>query len=185
MGDTDGQPKSPEWASPICGVSPEPIRDLARRMVATRTLITVAWSLQRAEYGEQPFWMSAVLAAMIGQVGLPGGGVGYGYGAVGGVGKSLHRLSGMALPQGQNPVDAVIPVARVADMLLTPGAPFDYNGKRAHYPDIRLVYWAGGNPFHHHQDLNRLQDAWQRPETIIVNEPWWTCLLYTSPSPRD
>ena len=21
------------------------------------------------------------------------------------------------------------------------------------YPDIRLVYWAGGNPFHHHQDL--------------------------------
>lgn len=174
MGDTDGQPKSPEWASPICGVSPEPIRDLARRMVATRTLITVAWSLQRAEYGEQPFWMSAVLAAMIGQIGLPGGGVGYGYGAVGGVGKSLHRLSGMALPQGQNPVDAVIPVARVADMLLTPGAPFDYNGKRAHYPDIRLVYWAGGNPFHHHQDLNRLQDAWQRPETIIVNEPWWT-----------
>ena len=24
------------------------------------------------------------------------------------------------------------------------------------YPDIQLVYWAGGNPFHHHQDLNRL-----------------------------
>ena len=23
-------------------------------------------------------------------------------------------------------------------------------------PHIRLVYWAGGNPFHHHQDLNRL-----------------------------
>ncbi len=24
------------------------------------------------------------------------------------------------------------------------------------YPDIRLVYWAGGNAFHHHQDINRL-----------------------------
>ena len=33
------------------------------------------------------------------------------------------------------------------------------------YPDIRLVYWAGGNPFHHHQELNRLRRAWQRPET--------------------
>src|SRR5262249_52463589 len=29
-------------------------------------------------------------------------------------------------------------------------------------------------PFHHHQDLNKLRRAWQRPETIIVHEPWWT-----------
>jgi biotin/methionine sulfoxide reductase len=47
-------------------------------------------------------------------------------------------------------------------------------GKSATYPDIRLVCWAGGNPFHHHQDLNRLRRAWRRPETIIVHEPWWT-----------
>ena len=58
-------------------------------------------------------------------------------------------------------------------MLLNPGEPFDYNGQRLRYPDIRLVYWCGGNPFHHHQDLNRLVEAWQRPETIIVHEPWW------------
>jgi biotin/methionine sulfoxide reductase len=37
-----------------------------------------------------------------------------------------------------------------------------------------LIYWAGGNPFHHHQDLNRLRRAWQKPETIIVHESWWT-----------
>ena len=37
-----------------------------------------------------------------------------------------------------------------------------------------MIYWCGGNPFHHHQDLNRLIAAWRRPETIIVNEPWWT-----------
>jgi len=36
------------------------------------------------------------------------------------------------------------------------------------------VYWCGGNPFHHHQDLRRLELAWQQPETIIVHEPWWT-----------
>ncbi len=46
--------------------------------------------------------------------------------------------------------------------------------ERITYPDIRLVYWAGGNPFHHHQDINRLRRAWQRPETIIVHEPCWT-----------
>ncbi len=42
------------------------------------------------------------------------------------------------------------------------------------YPDIRLVYWAGGNPFHHHQDLNRLRAAWRKPETIVVHEQFWT-----------
>ena len=43
-------------------------------------------------------------------------------------------------------------------MLLGPGESFDYDGRRLRYPDIRLVYWCGGNPFHHHQDLNRLVD---------------------------
>ncbi|WP_223427687.1 molybdopterin-dependent oxidoreductase [Tateyamaria pelophila] len=174
LGQSDGQPKTPDWAGPLCGVAPQAIHDLARRMAATRTLITVAWSLQRAEHGEQPYWMASVLASMLGQIGLPGGGVGFGYGAIGGVGKSLIGLRGMTLPQGVNPVDKVIPVARVADMLRNPGQPYDFNGRREAYPDIRLIYWAGGNPYHHHQDLNALHDAWQRPETIIVNEPFWT-----------
>jgi biotin/methionine sulfoxide reductase len=39
-----------------------------------------------------------------------------------------------------------------------------------------LVWWAGGNPFHHHQDLNRLRRAWAKPETIIVNEWCWNPL---------
>ncbi|MBS9717552.1 molybdopterin-dependent oxidoreductase [Pseudohalocynthiibacter aestuariivivens] len=174
MGEEDSQPKTPEWASPLCGVDAEAIRDLARRMATTRTLITVAWSLQRGEHGEQPYWMSAVLASMLGQIGLPGGGVGYGYGAIGGVGKFLTGLSGMTLSQLQNPVRTVIPVARIGDMLRNPGQSYDFNGKCGPYPDIRLIYWAGGNPFHHHQDLNSLHEAWQKPETIIVNEPWWT-----------
>ena len=174
IGATDGVPKTPDWAAPLCGVAPEAIRSLARRMATTRTLITVAWSLQRAEHGEQPYWMSVVLAAMLGQIGLPGGGVGYGYGAIGGVGKSLIGLRGMTFPQLTNPVAETIPVARIGDMLRNPGQPYDFDGQRKTYPDIRLIYWAGGNPYHHHQDLNALHEAWQRPETIIVNEPWWT-----------
>ena len=61
-----------------------------------------------------------------------------------------------------------IPVARFTDMLLNPGGKISYNGREIAYPDIRLVYWAGGNPFHHHQDLNRLRVAWRKPETIVV-----------------
>ncbi|WP_299922232.1 molybdopterin-dependent oxidoreductase [uncultured Pelagimonas sp.] len=173
-GTSDGVAKTPEWASGLCGVAPDSIRELARRMAKTRTLITLSWSLQRAEHGEQPYWMSVVLGAMLGQIGLPGGGVGYGYGAIGGIGKSMRAMSGMTLDQGQNPIKTQIPVARIADMLLNPGVPYDFNGKTEPYPDIKLVYWAGGNPFHHHQDLNRLHKAWQQPDCVIVNEPWWT-----------
>jgi biotin/methionine sulfoxide reductase len=59
-------------------------------------------------------------------------------------------------------------------MLLTPGACYDYNGQRLTYPDIRLVYWCGGNPFHHHQDLARLREAFARPDTVVVHDPFWT-----------
>ena len=193
MGQSDGTPKTPDWAAPLCGVDAQQIRTLARRMATTRTMITVAWSLQRAQHGEQPYWMSVVLAAMIGQIGLPGCGVGYGYGAIGGVGKRFKGLRGMTFPQGTNPVEAVIPVARVGDMLRNPGGVYAFNGQQRTYPDIRLIYWAGGNPYHHHQDLNALHRAWQQPETIIVNEPWWTptakradiVLPATTPYERD
>lgn len=174
LGESDGQAKTPEWAAAICGMAPDVIRELARRMANSRTLITVAWSLQRGEHGEQPYWMAATLAAMLGQIGLPGGGIGFGYGAIGGIGKPLRNMQGMTLAQGVNPVKKVIPVARMADMLRHPGQDYDFNGQREPYPDIRLVYWCGGNPFHHHQDLNALHEAWKQPETVIVHEPWWT-----------
>jgi biotin/methionine sulfoxide reductase len=78
------------------------------------------------------------------------------------------------LPTGMNPVKALIPVARFSDMLLQPGGRLEFNGQQLTYPDVRLVYWCGGNPFHKIQDLNRLLRAWQKPETIIIHEPWWT-----------
>ena len=73
-----------------------------------------------------------------------------------------------------NPVREFIPVARVADMLLHPGEPYDYNGERCRYPHVRLAYWVGGNPFHHHQDLNRLRRAVARLDTFVVHDPFWT-----------
>ncbi|GMG81763.1 molybdopterin guanine dinucleotide-containing S/N-oxide reductase [Paralimibaculum aggregatum] len=174
MGETDGQPKTPAWAAAITGIPAEAIAALARRMAAQRTMIGLAWSVQRADHGEQPAWMAIVLAAMLGQIGLPGGGVGIGYGSENGIGNPVRPFRFPALPQGQNPVEAAIPVARIADALLDPGGTYDFNGAQRRYPDLRLLYWAGGNPFHHHQDINRLVRALQRPETIIVNEIWWT-----------
>jgi len=174
MGETDGVPKSADWAAPIADIDADRLRVLARRMAHSRTMINASWSLQRANHGEQPFWAMVALASMLGQVGLPGGGFGFGYGAVNAEGAWASAFSGPVLPQGENAVEAFIPVARLSDMLLSPGAEFSYDGTMHRYPDIRLVYWCGGNPFHHHQDLNRLLRAWRRPETIVVHEQFWT-----------
>jgi biotin/methionine sulfoxide reductase len=174
LGEDDGVPKNAGWAGPVCGIEPEAIRELARRMAAARTLVTVTWSLQRARHGEQPVWAALALAAMLGQIGLPGGGFGHGYGSMGDIGSHGPLVKLPTLRQGHNPVRTFIPVARIADLLLNPGVQYDYNGQRLTYPDIRLVYWAGGNPFHHHQDLGRLRTAFGRPDTVVVHEPHWT-----------
>jgi biotin/methionine sulfoxide reductase len=173
-GEADGQPKTPAWAAAITGVEAATIVSLARELAGKRSLISVSYSLQRAEFGEQPVWMGLTLAAMLGHIGVKGGGFVYPLGTFANDGEPPTSARLPSPPRGANPVRDFIPVARIADLLLHPGEDFAYDGHRLRYPDIRLVYWAGGNPFHHHQDLNRLRRAFARPETIVVHEPYWT-----------
>ena len=167
LGLDDGQPKTPEWAAPLAELDADDLRALARRLAGKRVFITTTWSLQRSEHGEQPPWMGVALAAMLGQIGLPGGGFGFGYGSAQRVGEA-PLAPGVGLPGcawGATRVKSFIPVARISDMLLQPGEPFDYDGTQYTYPDIKLVYWSGGNPFHHHQHLGKLRRAFWRAST--------------------
>lgn len=174
LGKTDGVAKDAQWAAELSDIPAERLIALAHDMAGKRTLICTAVSLQRADYGEQPLWMTVLLATMLGQIGLPGGGFGIGYAADASIGVVDRPIHWPSLAQGQNDVSTFIPVAMVSDMLLNPGTRYQYNGKELTFPNIKMVWWAGGNPFHHHQDLNRLRQAFQQPETIIVNEINWT-----------
>ncbi len=173
-GEIDGVVKDAAWASSISGVPTDTIVAIAQNLHARPSLINVAWSLQRAQSGEHPFWSAIALACMAGHVGKAGCGFAFGLTAVNSVGQPVRRLKGPAFDQGRNPVDQYIPVARITELLENPGGTMDYDGQVLSLPDIRLVWWAGGNPFHHHQDLNRLRRAFHKPETIIVSEPMWT-----------
>ncbi|WP_116115164.1 molybdopterin-dependent oxidoreductase [Austwickia chelonae] len=174
QGRQDGTVKDAYWAAPICGIPAATIRELAREMASTRTLVTATWSLQRQQYGEMTIWAVVALGALLGQVGLPGGGFGFGYGSMNKPGLVASPLRLPSLPQGVNPVGDKIPVAAISELLLHPGQPIPYDGGTLVPPQIRLVYWAGGNPFHHHQDLNRLRRAFARPDTVVVHDPYWT-----------
>ena len=129
LGKTDGIAKTPRWASSICGVPVEKIESLAQKMAGRRTFLTAAWSLQRGDHGEQPYWMLVTLAAMLGQIGLPGGGFGFGYSSEAFVGTNYKRFNWATFPKGRNPTGFAIPVARIADMLENPGAEIQYDGR--------------------------------------------------------
>ena len=175
-GNHDGIVKNADWASRITGLDASDIQALAKRMASSRTLINVTYAMQRQDHGEQPYWMAVALAAALGQIGLPGGGFAFHFGSAGnpGSGRKPPRIPGLPVPPRPEGLP-VISVSRIVELLeATPGDMFDAKGQQGAFPDTKLVYWCGGNIYHHHQDLNRLNRAWSRPETIIVHEPFWT-----------
>ena len=176
-GQTDGIVKNVDWASEICGIAPEKIRSLARTMAQNRTMLMLGWGMQRAPHGEQPYWMGYALACALGQIGLPGGGIGTNYhysdgGCPAARGPRLsgigERLQPVRLPRKPRRFYSPIPVSSFADCFLHPGSSLDFNGRSVTYPAIKLVLWAGGNPFSHQPQTLKLRQAWQVPETVIV-----------------
>src|SRR5260370_28753291 len=114
LGEDDGQPKTPEWAEQISEVPAEAIRTLARRMATHKTFITMSWSLQRTEFGEQAPWMGATLPAMLGQIGLPSGGCGVGYSSTSTLGSAPLRFNFRTLPPAKNRGMTFLPSSRSA-----------------------------------------------------------------------
>jgi biotin/methionine sulfoxide reductase len=101
-------------------LSADEITGLARRAASRRALVTCSQSLQRAEHGEQPIWMGVVLAALLGQIGSPGGGFAYALGSTSNTGKPPLAVPLPTLPLGQNSISDFIPVARIADSCCIP-----------------------------------------------------------------
>ncbi len=179
MGKTDGVVKDAKWASEICDMPENTIKELARTFKSNRTMLMMGWALQRQHHGEQAHWGVITLASMIGQIGLPGGGFGLTYhqGGSGVPATNNVKLGSMGAKSSlekKAPPSWSIPVARISDMLLNPGKTIDYNGHKVTYQDIDLIYWAGGNPFGHHQDVNTLMKGWNKANTVIVNEIFWS-----------
>ncbi|MDF2152455.1 trimethylamine-N-oxide reductase TorA [Vibrio sp. CAU 1672] len=179
--------KTPEWAAEICGVKADKIREFARMLVSGRTQILMGWCIQRQEHGEQPYWAAAVVAAMVGQIGLPGGGISYGhhYSSIGVPSTGFAGPGGFPrnLDQGMKPkwdnndfngYSRTIPVARWIDGLLEPGKEIRYNGGKVKLPGFKMMVISGCNPWHHHQDRNRMKKAFKQLQTVVTIEFAWT-----------
>lgn len=184
LGTNDGVAKTPEWAAKICGIPADDIRAIARQMAGGRTQIIGGWCLQRMQHGEQYAWMLVVLAAMLGQIGLPGGGFGFGwhYNDAGTITSAGPLMSGFSGVTGVDPIhngsykgySNYIPVARFVDCIENPGQTIDWNGHKIKFPEMKMAIFVGNNPFHHHQDRNRMIKAWRKLETVVSVEHQWT-----------
>ena len=74
LGTRDGTPKTPEWAEPITAVPRATIARIAREYATPKPAVLYqGYGMQRRAYGEQPVRAGCVLAAITGNVGIPGG----------------------------------------------------------------------------------------------------------------
>lgn len=105
LGTRDGVPKTPDWAEPITTVPSATIARLAREYATIRPgVLYQGYGMQRRAYGEQVVRAGCVLAALAGNVGIPGG-------WASGLGNQAPDGGPFwtVFPTGENPFGAAIP----------------------------------------------------------------------------
>ena len=107
-------------------------------------MLTVSWSLTRQQFGEQPFWAVVALAAMIGDMGKPGGGVGFGYTITNYLGNNVFKMPYAPFPQGRNAVSDFIPVARSATCFFVLASPSTMTASNMYIPTLILSILGWG-----------------------------------------
>jgi anaerobic dimethyl sulfoxide reductase subunit A len=161
LGLADGVRKTPEWASAITGVPAGTIRRLAIDLATSKpAALHCGYAPGRTAYGEQFHRAAYALAAMTGNVGIPGGNSGTSNGATG-------RSRVRTLPAGANPLKARVASPLLADLLA--------RGAGGGYPaDIRMIYSAGGDLFNQCPNVNKIAAALDGVEFFVAQDHFLT-----------
>ncbi len=155
LGHHDGQPKTPEWAETITGVPSTTIARIAREYAtAGPAMLYQGYGMQRRAYGEQPVLGGCALAAITGNVGIPGGWAS---------GIALQADDGgpfwNVFPVGRNPVRASIPVFLWTEAITrgtSMGPEEGLRGAEKLSSNIRLIWCVASNILiNQHADVNR------------------------------
>jgi anaerobic dimethyl sulfoxide reductase subunit A len=184
LGGDDGEPKSPAWAEAITGVPAAQIEELARAYATVRPAALMAGIAPgRTAFGEQYHRAAIALAAMTGNVGVPGGDAAaraWEGGTMGGYPYPIHSGSmgkkGEVLPFVPNPVESPSPYghwrhdtyprihfARMADAILT--------GRAGGYPaDYKMAFMDNVNYLNSMPNVNKTVRALKSLEFIATME---------------
>ncbi|HEX7620422.1 MAG TPA: DMSO/selenate family reductase complex A subunit [Anaerolineales bacterium] len=177
LGVRDGLPKTPKWAESITAVPAGTITRIATEYATCKpSVLYQGYGMQRRAYGEQVVRAGCVLAAITGNVGVPGG-------WASGLGLQAPDGGGLwtVFPTGENPVKAEIPVFLWTEACLrgkSMTAADGVCGTRQLDNDIKLIYAVATNCLiNQHADINRtakiLRDE-TKVEFIVVQDNFLT-----------
>jgi len=158
----DGTPKSPLWASGICGLDSSEIEELAGLYFEAKpAALLPGLSVQRTIGGENTDRLGGVLQLAAGNLGIPGGAPGCGqWNRI-----PPPRCGKMSVPG--NPEIKKVPVYRWADAVL--------KGKAGGYPsDIRMLYNVGGNYIGQGSDIRKGMEAFKKVDFSITHDYFLT-----------
>lgn len=197
LGTYDGIPKTPEWASEICGTDPDLIRSFATEIATTKPMIfTSSFAPARTYRGQQFCQAFLTVGWMTGNVGKPGAGVwvmnyasNQSYG-----GKTLVKGGSSGLPPAVNPLfpDATygpydgyrwanptnpdahgMAYCETYDAILK-GEYTGTNGKGKVPCDIRLIWLvrdgSGYNFLNQSSDINKGIEAFRKVDFVVTND---------------
>lgn len=146
LGTYDGTPKTPEWASEICGVSAEKIREFAQEYATTKPAAIISGGAPaRINNGEHLPHAMMTLAFMTGNVGVPGAGVSPNmHNRSTYPGPTLVKPGSNGLPVINNPLKSKINSGEMWDAVLK-GKYTESKGKPKDI-DIQMIWvWFGHN----------------------------------------
>jgi anaerobic dimethyl sulfoxide reductase subunit A len=170
LGKYDGQPKTPEWASKICGVPAKDIIKLADMYAKTKpAALKACWAAGRNAYGEQYNRMAAALQSMTGNIGKLGG-------CAEGVGKAWHAEA-VAYPYDQysNIWFQSIKSDRWAHCVINyPNVKREEIGlwprqdkTDGQIPNIKGIFWQGSDWFNQLTNINKEIEAIKKLELVV------------------
>ena len=179
MGTSDGVPKTPEWASDICGVPAADIIKLADMYATTKpAALKASWAPGRAAFGEQYARMANALQAMTGNIGKLGG-------CAEGVGKGWHPEA-IAYPYDENANIwwASIKSDRWAHIVINyPNVSREEAGLWPRsdnfdgvLPNIRGIFWQGSDWFNQLTNINKEIEAIRKLDSYGEGESLLVCL---------
>jgi len=177
LGVRDGVPKTPQWAEAITAVPAATISRIAHEYAIIKPgVLYQGYGMQRRAYGEQVVRAGCVLAAITGNVGIPGGWTS-GLGLQAPDGGPFWTL----FPTGENPIKASIPVFLWSEACLRGHEMTSADGVIGSpqlKTDIKLIYGVATNCLiNQHADVNRsaaiLRDE-SKVEFIVVQDNFLT-----------
>ncbi len=194
LGAYDGQPKTAEWASPICGTTVEDIKDLAQQIGTIKPCaFKSSQAFARTYYGNRSVQLWYTVGWMTGNVGIIGSEVAGGTTAFGAL-KANLAFGGSGYSWPKNPICMETRNGyEIANGNYTPeheyGLPFAEcwtavcEGKY-HLPgpnnnmkdvDIKCIYKENAHgPANQLSGGRRLEEAFRKVEFVAIHELWMT-----------